>query len=127
LAAGVKAAHDRGLKVILLPPAAFHPQAPYGSAGLTRIAAEAQAARVDVLCVSWLNTDPDPAWWSPQIAAARKIFTGRIMLASTPDVFPRIEFADAVDLVGVIGPIPIGRRLPSAPADVDLHAMRIAW
>jgi hypothetical protein len=126
LATVVARAHEQGLRVVLLPPHGFSVINPYPSA-LATIAAQAEAAKVDVLCISWFNTDPDPAYWNPQIAQVRKLFTGRILIASTPDVFPRIEFPEAVDLLGVIGPLPIARRLPHAPDDVDLHALRMAW
>jgi hypothetical protein len=94
---------------------------------VSNVAAQAQAAKVDVLCVSWLNTDPDADYWKPQIERVRQVFTGRILIASTPDIFPRIDFSDAADLIGVIGPLRIARRLPHAPDDVDLHALRTAW
>jgi len=122
----VKRAHDAGLKVLLLPPPAFSATNPF-PLPLPEIAAQAQAAKVDVLCLSWLNRDPDPSYWNEQAAAVRKVFKGQTVLAATPEIFVRIECTECVDFLAAIGPIQIARRLPSAPADVDLHAMRTSW
>ena len=40
----------------------------------------------------------------------RKVFTGRLILAATPDLLPGIEFWDQVDLVGAIGPFDLPVR-----------------
>src|SRR5271170_786402 len=70
LAQVVRHAHGLGLKVIVLPPMAASGGNPY-SQPLADVAAAAQNAKADILCISWLNTDPDPTYWQPQIAGVR--------------------------------------------------------
>ncbi len=116
LAAFAYHAHKLGLKVLLLPnPHSGTAAEVDGGANpfphsLAAIAAEAQAAEVDVLCIAWLNTDPDANVWLPQIAQVRKNFAGRLILAATPEILPGIEFLDQVDLIGAIGPFDLPIR-----------------
>jgi hypothetical protein len=123
LAAAVKRAHGRGLKVILLPPTTFAEADPYPQP-LAEIASAAEAAKVDILCMSWLNSDPDPAKFGAEIAEVRKHFTGQVMLGATPDILPGIEFLDEVDLVGAIVPaaLPVPKK-----AGLNVHDFRTAW
>ena len=108
LAALVAHIHKLRMK-LLLPPAEFSAIDPYPRP-LAEIATDAAATGVDVLCISWLNTDPDADYWQAQIAGMRKVFTGRLILAATPDLLPGIEFWDQVDLVGAIGPFDLPVR-----------------
>ena len=124
LAAAVKRAHGKGLKVVLLPPARFAEVDPYVE-GLPAVAAAAQGAKVDVLCVSWLSSDPDAAKFEAPIAEVRKNFTGQVMLAATPEILPGIEFLDKVDLIGAI--VPAALPLPRKKATFDVHDFRTAW
>lgn len=126
LKASVTHAHALGLKVLLQPSANFSSKVPYPQP-LSQIAAEADTAGVDILCVSWLNIDPDPAYWQKEIAAARKYFHGQILLACTPEVLPAIEFTGAADLLGIIGPVNLPRRLPHAAVEISEHDMEIGW
>jgi hypothetical protein len=126
LTATVTRAHTLGLKVLLLPPPVFSLQNPY-PAPLPAIAAQAQAANVDLLCLSWIDGDADPVYWRSQSALVRNIFRGKLLLAATADFLPRLEFDDCADYLAAIGPIPLPARLPCDPSDVDLHALRVAW
>ncbi len=126
LAAFVAHAHRDKLQVIVLPPTGSGAENPYPHP-LSQIAAEASAAGADVLCISWLDSDPDPDYWQGQIAQVRHGFSGRILLAALPDLLPGIEFFDRVDLVGAIGPIDLGVRRASATHPLALHDLRTAW
>jgi hypothetical protein len=126
LAALVARAHQLKLQVVLLPPPTLSAENPYPHP-LTDIAAEARAAGVDVLCISWLDTDPDPDYWKAQLTAVRAAFSGRILLAAQPDLLPGIEFLDQTDLVGAIGPFDLGLRRPTTAHAIVLHDLRTAW
>jgi hypothetical protein len=126
LAAAVKAAHARQLAVVLLPPAHFATGNPYPRP-LAEIAADAQAARVDRLCISWLREKPDPAAWRKEADAVRSFYKGKIIFAATPETLPEITCWDAGDYVGVIGPIRLPRRLPHASDDISMNDFRIYW
>jgi hypothetical protein len=126
LPALVAHAHRLKLQVVLLPPPTLAAQDPYPHP-LRDIAAEARAAGVDVLCVSWLDTDPDPAYWKARIAQVRTAFPGQLLLAAQPDLLPGIEFLDKTDLIGAIGPFDLAVRRPSAAHAIALHDLRTAW
>jgi hypothetical protein len=126
LAATVKAAHDRGMTVTLMPGGAFSPTNPYPQP-LEAIAAEAQAAKIDRLCIAWLDVAPDPGYWEPQIAAVRKIFHGSVILATTDRVAPAVTCWDLSDYLGIAGPIMLPRRLPHASDEVTYHDLRLGW
>jgi hypothetical protein len=119
-------AHELGLKVMLLPPPVFAPANPY-PAPLPAIAADAQAAKVDYLCISWLNAESPRSYWDTEATAVRRVFKGGIILAATPETLVGIDFLDVTDYLGAIGPFKIAQRLPHAPDNVDLRAVRIAW
>ncbi|MGN6371162.1 MAG: hypothetical protein ACTHN5_23150 [Phycisphaerae bacterium] len=123
LGAAVNRAHGHGAKVALLPPATFAGVDPFPQ-GLLAAAGEAEAAKVDILCISWLDHDPDPAKFTSEIAQVRKHFTGKLMLAATPEIVPGIEFFDKVDLIGaIVNVLP----LPRDKASYDVHDFRTAW
>ena len=126
LGAVVAHIHKLRMKAVLLPPAEFSATDPYPRA-LAEIAADATAAGVDVVCISWLNVDPDADYWQAQIAGMRKVFTGRLILAATPDLLPGIEFWDQVDLVGAIGPFDLPLRSGAHSRSVELADVRTAW
>jgi len=126
LTSAAAAAHRKNFAIILLPPPAPAPQNPYPRP-LAEIAADAQAAGVDYLCVSWLNTDPDPDYWRQQAQAVRAVFNGKIVLAGQAAVLPEVTCWDAADIIGAVGPIPLAQRLPGAPENVTVHDMRVAW
>ncbi len=124
LAGLVQRAHGKGLKVVLLPPAHFAEGDPYAE-GLGAVAAAAEGAKVDVLCISWLGSDPDSAKFAEEIAGVRKSFRGQVMLAATPEIVPGIEFLDKVDVIGAI--IPAALPLPRKKTTFDVHDFRTAW
>lgn len=131
LADAAKAAHDAHLKLVLVPGMAatgpaFSAQSPYPKP-LPAIAAEAQNAGVDVLCISWLNQDPDETWWRGQIAAVRKAFTGKLILATNDDTAPAVGIWDAVDYLGITGPVELPRRLPGANQNYSVRDARVLW
>jgi hypothetical protein len=126
LAALVARAHRLKLQVVLLPPPKLGAENPYPHP-LKDIAAEARAAGIDVLCVSWLDADPDPDYWKAQIAQVRSSFPGRVLLAAQPDLLPGIEFFDQTDLVGAIGPFDLAVRRPTASHAIAFHDLRTAW
>jgi hypothetical protein len=126
LTSAADAVHRKSLAIILLPAPVFAPQNPYPKP-LAEIAADAQAAGVDYLCVSWLNTDPDADYWRQQAQAVRAVFNGKIVLAGQTAVLPNVACWDAADIIGAVGPIPLAKRLPGAPEAVTVHDMRVAW
>jgi hypothetical protein len=129
LAAAAKSAHAHNLQVVLLPPGLGRgsaQQSPF-PVSLPAAAAFAQNAGVDVLCASNFTREPDAAFWSPAIAEVRAVFKGKIMLAARPDVVYRVDCWDLADYIGVIGPLPLPQRLPSAPDTVTLHDLRVGW
>jgi hypothetical protein len=119
-------AHKHGLQVLLLPPPVFSKNNPYRQP-IPAIAQQAQTANVDALCLSWLNTDPDPEFWKRLAAEVRQIFKGKLILAATPEVLVAIESFDGFDEIAAIGPVTLSQRLPHAADDVDLHALRVSW
>jgi hypothetical protein len=121
-----KAVHGAKMSVTLLPPAVFNVQNPYPR-GLGEIAADAQAAGLDYVCISWLNAVPDEAYWSGQIQAVREAYHGQIILAGTDNVLPMVPFFSTIDVIGAIGPLHLARRLPNAPDDINVHDMRVMW
>jgi hypothetical protein len=124
-----KLAHAHHLKVVLLPPASSNgasDQSPFPM-GLAAAAAMAQDANVDFLCASDFTHEPDASYWRTAIADVRANFKGKIILAARPDVIHRVDCWDLADIIGVIGPLPIPQRLPSAPDTVTAHDMRVAW
>lgn len=126
LAATVNAAHARNMVVTLMPAGEFSPKNPYPRP-LEAIAAEAQAAKVDRLCVSWLDVPPEPAYWEAQIAAVRKVFTGSVLLAATDRVAPAVTCWSLSDYVGVAGQITLPRRLPHGSDKITFHDLRLGW
>jgi hypothetical protein len=120
LAATVKHAHSRGLRVMVVPTPAFHVKNPFPQE-LGVVAAAARAAKVDLLCVSWLNADADVDYWEGQIAEVRKHFNGQVVLAATPEILPGVEFVDKVDLIGAIAPeeLPLPRKHAARLQDVE--------
>jgi hypothetical protein len=131
LASAAKAAHEAHLQVLLVPAAAdtgpaFFPRDPYPKP-LPEVAAEAQAAGVDILCISWLKEDPDETWWREQIAAVRKAFAGKLILATNSDTAPAVGLWDAVDYLGITGPVELPRRLPGADQTYTIRDARVLW
>jgi hypothetical protein len=131
LADTVSLAHAHQIRVVLLPPnlgaGSGSAKAPFPDGSLARAAALAQSANVDYLCVSDLDREPDMNYWRSALADARAAFKGQIILAARPDAMFRINCWDLADIIGVVGPLPIPQRLPTAPADVSLHDLRVAW
>ncbi len=126
LSAAIAYAHSLGLKVLLLPPAKISEKNPFPRP-LSDIAAEAQADHADLLCISWLDSDPDPEYWQPLIAQVRKNFTGHLILAATPDYLPGIEFWSKVDYLGAIGSFQLPIRIPNLTHPLTLQDLRTAW
>jgi hypothetical protein len=126
LSAAVRAAHEKNLALALLPPPVFSSQDPFPKP-LPEIATEAQTAGVDILCISWLNAQADSEFWRQQCQALRPVYKGQIILAATPDIVPTLTCWDTPDLIGVIGPVALPRRLPSSPDEVTVHDLRVAW
>ncbi|MCL2647197.1 MAG: hypothetical protein FWD61_09355 [Phycisphaerales bacterium] len=126
LAKSVAAAHKKGIQVILLPSCVFAGGNPYPQP-LEKIAQEAQTAHVDALCLTWLNSEPDLRDLSREAVAVRKIFSGKLIVAATPDILIAMESFGDVDYIAAIGPVTLPQRLPHASEDVDLHAMRVFW
>jgi hypothetical protein len=124
LGENVRRAHAAGLQVVLIPAAHFSDANPYPEP-LGAVAAAAQAAKVDVLCISWLNNDPDPVYWQGQIAEIRKVFSGQLILGATSDTLPGIEFLEQVDYLGAIGPFDLPS--PSKRHPANMHALRTGW
>jgi len=125
LAESVSVAHKMGIQVLLLPPRVFTDGNPYPQP-LTQIAQEAQNAHVDALCLTWLDREPDSNLLR-EIAAVRKIFTGKLIFATTPDVLIAADSFDDIDYIAAIGPVTLPQRLPNASEDVDLHTMCVFW
>ncbi len=130
LADAVKVAQAHHLQVALLPPmlgaGAGGAEDPYPQ-GLHKAAVMAQQAGVEYLCASDWGAAPEAAYWQARLEDARLVFKGRIILAARPQVIFAIDLWKMADLVGVVGPLPLARRLPDAPADVTVHDMRVAW
>ncbi len=133
LAEAVKAAHRMGMSVVILPPRGKGGTVddaglrnPY-SRELAEVAANAQAAGADFMCISWLKGEPDEVYWRQQIAKVRSAYHGKVILGGTAQALPEVGFWDAVDVMGLMGPLPFARRLPNAPDDVTAHDVRIAW
>jgi hypothetical protein len=120
------AARGHGLAVVVLPPPAYGGGNPFPRP-LGEVAADAQAAKADAVCIAWLDTDPDPAYWKKEAAAVRAAYSGKLILAATAAVMPAVACWDVADYVGVAGPIPLPRRLPHASDDVAFHDLRVAW
>ncbi|HVT81429.1 MAG TPA: hypothetical protein VHM90_12305 [Phycisphaerae bacterium] len=122
----VQAAHRKHMGFVLLPPAVFNPRNPFHKP-LRDVAEDAQRAGVDVLCISWLNSEPDEAYWKQQAAEARQAFEGQLILAATPEIMPWIGCWDAVDIVGAIGPVPIAHRAARSDAALEMKDFRVSW
>jgi len=120
-----KTAHDAGFSVVLLPPGAS-PKNPYGRP-LPQIAQEAETAGVDHFVISWLNQDSDASYWRSESAAVRKVFHGTVILGASHEFALRVDCWDATDVIGIIGPIPFARLLPSAPEKISETGLRSAW
>jgi hypothetical protein len=126
LVGAVKQAHQHGMNFVLLPPPGFNSGNPYPRP-LKEIAAEAQEAGADFLCISWLKTEPDETYWKQQAAEVRTAFQGRVILAATPDVLPWITFWQSVDVVGAIGPVAIAHRQGAPDSALEVKDLRVAW
>ena len=130
LSAAVKAAHDAHLAVVVLPGngqgPTFSLKDPYPRP-LPEVAAEAQAAGAEALCLSWLNDEPDEEYWMAQVAAVRKAFHGKLILAANDDAAPMVGMWKAVDFMGIAGPVKLPRRLPGAATEYTLEDARHLW
>ncbi|HVX86901.1 MAG TPA: hypothetical protein VH253_19110 [Phycisphaerae bacterium] len=139
LKSAAAAAHGAGMKVVLMPglsgaeteaagglAAGFSTKDPY-PAPLEQVAREAEAAGVDGLCVSWLDGEPDEKWWRAAVAGVRKEYTGKVILAMTSEAAPGVTMWDAVDDLGIIGPVRLPRRLPGADLSYTVDDARVLW
>jgi hypothetical protein len=126
LAAIAKAAHAKGISLVLLPPATYAPENPY-SRPLAEIAADAQAARADYLCVSWIGEQADVEYWKKQVGDVRAVFKGKVILAASPTFVATTACWDLADFNGVAGSITFAKRLPHASDKIDLHDFRMLW
>jgi hypothetical protein len=123
----VKVAHGQKLTVTLMPPGgSFSKENPY-AAPLGEIAGMAHAAKVDRLVIAQLNDVPDTAYWRDQAEAVRKVFKGKVLLASTDTIAPALTIWNLSDALAIAGPIRLPRRLPHASDTITFHDMRVAW
>jgi len=141
----IKRAHDLGLKVILKPHIdlidkfdGMYNRSDIGFSSedewqkwfdaykgfITRYAAIAEKAGVDILCVGaelTFTTEREDKW-REVIAAVRQEFTGKITYVAARDNFRRIGFWDAVDFAG------IAADMPTVPGTVPrLEDLRSGW
>jgi hypothetical protein len=129
LASATKAAHARHMTVTLLPAPNFGKANPYPK-GLQELAGDAQSAHVDMLCVSWINQPislENIKYWGGEVAAVRKVFSGKVILAVTAEVAPGVTCWGLSDYIGIAGPVAIPRRLPHAGDEVNVHDFRVMW
>ena len=131
LVARAKMIEDRGMSVVLLPPgastgSAWSDKNPYPRP-LGEIGADAEAAGIQTMCISWLNHPPEPDYWREQVRELRLQFSGKLILAADGGTLQRVACPDVAEIMGAIGPIEIPRRLPGAPADVSVTDLRVAW
>jgi hypothetical protein len=131
LTEAVALAHGHDMQVVMVPAGlgegAGRERAPFPNESITAVASMAEQAKVDYLCVSDLGTEPNAEYWRNEIAMARGVYKGKIILAARMNVLFRIDFWDLADVIGVVGPVQIPQRLPDAPDEVQLHDMRVAW
>ncbi len=120
------AAHNHQMAVVLFPAPIPSADNPYPKP-LPAIAADAQAALIDRLCISWLNVIPDPSRWRQYAADVRKAYSGKIILAVDQFDLPAVDCWDCCDFIGVAGPIELPGRLPHASDLVEMKDFRVGW
>lgn len=123
--------HKQGLHIVLLPPGtiagtAWSAHDPYPRP-LADIGADAEAAGVETVCISWLNRPPEADYWRTQVQAMRLTYSGKLILAADARSLERVTCPDVAEILGAIGPIEIPERLPTAPDDVNVKDLRVAW
>lgn len=122
----VAAAHGEKLAAVVTPAGDFSAKDPY-PAGLAAVAAAAQAAGADALCVSWANGDVDEKYWREQIAAVRKNYRGKVIFGVSGEAMADVGLWDAVDYSAVVGPVELPRRLAGASGAYTVDDARALW